>query len=146
MELEKEIRAILERAADEIRSNMAAKGINASHRTEQSLTVETYNEGIRLIFKDGAPAETLEVGRAPGPVPHRFDLIIRQWMHDKGIEPLDEKEARRMAGSIAYGKIARKGTLRHRDGSKRENIFSTVREKTTGELNDILALKVAGYV
>ena len=65
---------ILHQLADDIRANMASNNINASHRTEQSLRVEEYDGGYRVVIggKNTAPLATLEIGRPGGDVPGGF--------------------------------------------------------------------------
>lgn len=113
--IEQDILRVLMQTRDEIRANMASKGINASGRTSASLTAEQYADGVRLYFKAGdrAPMETLEIGRPAGKVPYRFTDIIVQWSKDKGLNWGNEKQRRKIAGAVAWGKIRRFGTDRH---------------------------------
>lgn len=123
---------ILERAKMVIQANMAEKGINASGRTSQSLRVETYADGVRLVIggKDTAPLATLEVGRDGGKVPRGFTDIIDQWSRDKGLTFGSERERRTFAYLTAR-KIAREGTERHKDNI---DVYSTIVETAAREL------------
>lgn len=116
------IAQILTQARDEIRANMAAKGINASGRTSAALQVVHRGSKIELIKAQGqnAPFGTLQYGRAGGRVPAGFYEILKQWSRDKGLTFSSETER----GTFAYflaRKIAREGTKRHR--SPRNDIY-----------------------
>ena len=116
------IAQILTQARDEIRANMAAKGINASGRTSAALQVVQGGGKIALIKAQGqnAPFGTLQYGRAGGRVPAGFYEILKQWTRDKGLTFSSETER----GTFAYflsRKIAREGTKRHR--SPRTDIY-----------------------
>lgn len=116
------IAQILLQARDEIRANMAAKGINASGRTSAALQVVQSGGKIELIKAEGqnAPFGTLQYGRSGGRVPAGFYEILKQWTRDKGLTFSSETER----GTFAYflsRKIAREGTQRHR--SPRNDIY-----------------------
>lgn len=133
MTLEEDILRVLTQTRDDIRANMASKGINASGRTSASLTAEVYAKGVRLYFKAGdrAPMETLEIGRPAGRVPRNFTDIIVQWSKDKGLNWGNEKQRRKIAGAIAWGKIRRFGTNRHEHP---EDVYSTPMKKAEAEI------------
>ena len=134
--LKQDIVRLLTQTRDEIRANMAAKNINASGRTSASLTVGEYRGGVRLYFKPGnvAPMETLEIGRPGGRVPSNFTDIIVQWSKDKGLAWGNEKQRRKIAGAVAWGKIRRYGTNRHENP---EDVYSTPVEKARREIGKI---------
>lgn len=116
------ISQILLQARDEIRANMAAKGINASSRTSAALQVVQRGSKIELIKAQGqnAPFGTLQYGRVGGRVPKGFYDILKQWSRDKGLSFSSEQER----GTFAYflaRKIASDGTKRHR--SPRTDIY-----------------------
>lgn len=127
--LEQDILKVLEQTRDEIRANMEAKAINASGRTSESIHVETYDKGFRLVGgsdgqhdiadspgiygSDTAPIPTLEFGRDGGAVPRGFYYIIRQWSREKGIQFANESERNTFAFFVSR-KIAREGTKRGR--------------------------------
>jgi len=121
MNLNDEILNILEKAKNEIISNIQGSGISASGRTEKALKVVERNGHIMFIKGEGnvAPMTTLEVGREAGKVPYNFTEIIMEWMKDKGMTP-DKK----IAGAIAWGKIRNEGTKRH--SQPREDIYTPV--------------------
>lgn len=140
----------------DIRDNLAATGTNASGRTSESLAVEMYAGGGMVT---GRPYfQSVEEGRPPGKVPYRFDLIIRQWMKDKGITapPLpykrqpsqnwqpkytpEERGAMAMAYAIAR-KIETEGSLLFRDGG-RKDIYTNVLDRRLAELQDKLAIEI----
>lgn len=148
------ISQILLQARDEIRANMAAKGINASGRTSAALQVVQRDSKIELIKAEGqnAPFGTLQYGRAGGKVPNGFYEILKQWSRDKGLSFSSETER----GTFAYflsRKIAREGTKRHR--SPRNDIYDEPLEKAVDGvrqeahkyvLDGIKAVLESGYV
>lgn len=125
-----------------------AAGQQASGRTTKSLHVDVKpGEGI-LYGK--SPFGVLETGRKAGKVPANFTGIIRQWMHDKGIQaaPIPYKTDRphkytpqeRGNNSLAYmiaRKIRRAGTKLYREGG-RSDIYSNVIPETTRKIGDRL--------
>ena len=113
------IAQILTQARDEIRANMAAKGINASGRTSAALQVVQRGGKIELIKAEGqnAPFSTLQYGHAGVRVPAD---ILEQWSRDKGLSFGTETERVAFAHSLAR-KIASEGTQRHR--SPRTDIY-----------------------
>ena len=127
-EFAQNIAQVLTQARDEIRANMAAKGINASGRTSAALQVRQNGSRIELVKVEGdnAPFGTLQYGRGGGRVPKGFYEILKQWSKDKGLSFSSETER----GTFAYflaRKIAREGTNRHR--SPRTDIYDEPLEK-----------------
>lgn len=138
-ELQTTITSTLQQAAAVIRTNMQAKGINASGRTSDSIHVREYDGGFQLVggAKNTAPFPTVEVGRPGGNVPggmvlrkngvldvsNTFKAILLQWSKDKGID-MD------WGGATMLGRrIAAVGTLRHQSN---EDVYSTdVRQAAT---------------
>ena len=116
------IAQILTQARDEIRVNMAAKGINASGRTSAALQVVQRGGKIALIKAQGqnAPFGTLQYGRAKGRVPRGFFYIIQQWTRDKGFSFENEKH-RNAFTAYVVNKVKTEGTNRHR--SPRTDIY-----------------------
>ena len=116
------IAQILLQARDEIRANMAAKGINASGRTSAALQVVQRGGKIELIKAEGqnAPFGTLQYGRAKGRVPRGFFYIIQQWTRDKGFSFENEKH-RNAFTAYVVNKVKTEGTNRHR--SPRNDIY-----------------------
>jgi hypothetical protein len=108
------IAQILLQAREQIRANMAAKGINASGRTSASLQVVQRGSKIALIKAEGqnAPFGTLQYGRAGGRVPRGFFYIIQQWTRDKGFNFENEKH-RNAFTAYVVNKVKTKGTNRH---------------------------------
>lgn len=131
----------LEQLRADIVAQIEAKKITASGRTQRSLRVERYSEGVRLIAGEGnrAPIPTLEIGRPGGKVPLNFTDIIVQWSKDKGLQWGDDRQRRRIAGAVAWGKIARVGTDRHKH---HEDVYSTLVEQTASDINNSLR----GYI
>ena len=117
-ELKENIINILTQAVADIRQRMADENENASGRTSASLRVEDRGSSVALIIgsetERTAPAESLEVGEAPGMREPSFKSIIYQWSKDKGISFDDERERWRFAVCTAR-KIEEEGTQRHRE-------------------------------
>lgn len=140
----------------DIRDNLAATGTNASGRTSDSLAVEMYAGGGMVTGRQYF--QSVEEGRPPGKVPYRFDLIIRQWMNDKGITapPMpykrqpsqnwqpkytpEERGAMAMACSIAR-KIETEGSRLFREGGSKD-IYTNVLDRRLAELQDKLAIEI----
>lgn len=128
MTLTEYIHTALEGAAERIRLNIDAQGINASGRTKASILVRETEKGFALVGggDKAAPIGTLEIGRKAGKVPSDFETILSEWVAAKGINVADE---RKFVRSLAW-KIKRYGTERHRDPSKRKDIYSSVAVET----------------
>ena len=136
-DLESEIIKVLEQTKQEIRANMSSKRINASGRTSESLRVEKYADGLRLVGgtngthgiadspdiygSDTAPIPTLEFGRKSGKVPRGFYYIIKEWTREKGLNFASESERGTFAYFVAR-KIAREGTKRNEANA---DVYST---------------------
>lgn len=139
-QLERDILRILNETADKIRANMQAKGVNASGRT--SASIHTEQRGSSFVLVGGgygaAPIPTLESGRRAGKVPAGFYQIIIQWTKDKGLPFPSETERNTFAYFVAR-KIARYGSERHRDPSKRLDIYSTAVTEAKAELQAVFA-------
>lgn len=147
MELQPIIEATTQRlaaAADEIRGNMATKGINASGRTSASITVRQLQTGVQLVGggKATAPVPTIEVGRSGGSVPYGFTAILEQWSRDKGL--VFESESRRRSFAYLLGrKIAKAGTHRH---IFPEDVYSGTVDVAAKDIREIVAKEVGRVV
>lgn len=150
---------ILENAKSRIQQNMSSNGINASGRTSESLRVEVYDGGVRLVAggERVAPFFTLETGRPGGKVPKKFNSIIELWIADKGIsvkqvpykrqpsenwQPKYTVEVRSLklaAGAIAHS-IAERGTQRFRE--PKNYIYSPVIEDVKKQLSLSILLTI----
>ena len=108
------ITQILTQARDEIRANMAAKGINASGRTSAALQVRKNGSRIELVKVAGenAPFGTLQYGREKGRVPRGFFYIIQKWTRDKGLSFENEKHRNAFTAYVVT-KVKTEGTNRH---------------------------------
>ncbi len=97
-----------------IQSEMASKGVNASGRTSESLTVRQNGNKIELVKVSGnnAPMATLEIGREGGKIPKGFRQILAEWSRDKDLEFETESKRNTFAYFLAK-RIASEGTLRH---------------------------------
>lgn len=163
-ELESDIIKILEQMKQEIRANMSSKRINASGRTSESLRVEKYADGLRLVGgsnsthgiadspsiygSDTAPIPTLEFGRKGGKVPRGFYYIIKEWTREKGLTFATESERATFAYFVAR-KIAREGTRRNETNA---DVYSTpvmnardrIEKAVKASLQNTLAAALAG--
>lgn len=140
-----QIATILNQCKAEIQAAMDAKGINASGRTSNSLQVQTSDKGVRLVLagKDHAPLETLEIGRAGGRVPRNFTDIIYQWSLDKGLQWGTDRERRRIAGAVAWGKIRHEGTDRHKTPVE---VYSQPVKKARTKLQEDIRIAIAAML
>lgn len=150
-DLKGQIADALTQTRDEIRANMEAKRINASGRTSASLRVDEYPLGVRLVggsnrthtippgiyASDTALIPTLEVGRKEGGVPRGFYYIIREWTKEKGLSFANESERNTFSYLVAR-KIADEGSLRYREPSRREDVYSTPVEKAKRTISDLV--------
>lgn len=136
-ELQRIVTERLERLRADIVSAIESKGIKASGRTQDSLRVFPYDSGVMLIAGAGerAPIPTLEIGRPAGAVPKNFTQIIFDWSVDKGLAWGDDKERKKIAGAVAWGKIRKKGTNRH---TNPQDVYSTLVQQAAED--------VSGYI
>lgn len=145
-----EILNILEDGKSQIQTNLADKGINASGSTSDGFKVVEYDGGVKLVYDNsGAPLKTLQAGREPGPVPEDFVSIIEQWAKDKGIAPSGDKELRKFAGAVAYGKIKPRGFGRPSPsdyGSIDETVYSPVVLETSTRLYNEIPKVIVSYL
>ena len=152
-DVKKKVVEILETAKIEIQENMATEGINASGETSASLEVYEHGDIVGLANSNSNPFETTEEGRKPGNVPRNFTEIIYQWHKDKGLNWGDEKEARKIAGAVAWGKIRKFGYGRPSGtifGSEKKDIYTPVigkvRKKLEVDLKNEIELKIKNYL
>lgn len=144
---------ILEAAKLAIQQNMESEGINASGKTSASLEVYEHSTVVGLANSNSVPFETTEQGRPPGNVPKNFTEIIYQWHKDKGLNWGEEKEARKIAGAVAWGKIRRFGYGRPSGtifGSEKKDVYSPViekvREKLEVDLKNEIEVEIKKYL
>jgi len=145
------IKKELEAAGNEIKTALSEGKINASGRSSEGFRVRVTDTRAQLYYSrdgGGAPLLTLEQGRAAGAVPRNFTEIIEQWSRDKGIRFADEKERRRFAGAVGYGKIKRFGYGRPsppRYGSRTYN-WTLVVEGAAERLKETLPSYTKNYI
>lgn len=119
------IASLLEVTRQKVQTSMDNAGVNASGRTRDSIRVDIYDNGVRLIgggLPNTAPIPTLEVGRVGGKVPSGFTDILEQWSRDKGLDFESDAERRTFAYFLGR-KIAREGTLRNKSP---KDVYSTI--------------------
>lgn len=114
---------------DEIREAIAAKGLRASGRTQDSLRV--YVDGNTVVLEGRAFFSALQYGSSPwtGRTGIRctfqeFKQIIYQWATDKGLNLGQAREFDRAVGAIAMS-IIHNGTRLHRQGG-RLDVYDTL--------------------
>lgn len=130
----------LERVRQRIIDNMHTTNRWASGKTADSMVVEQYEGGARLV---GRPYfQSLEIGRPAGPVPKNMVSIIKKWIIDKGISPeiipyktnrqhkytVQERSLNAMAGAITHT-IATRGTSLYRQGGDESVYTPVIREE-----------------
>lgn len=152
-DIKKKVVEILEDAKIEIQENMVKEGINASGDTSNSLAVTVNGNFVRLGNENQNPFETTEHGRQAGNVPANFTDIIYQWHKDKGLNWGDEKEARKIAGAVAWGKIRKFGYGRPSGtifGSEKKDVYTPVigkvRKKLEVDLKNEIEVKIKKYL
>lgn len=146
-----ELKKILDKMVEEMRTNLASTGTNASGRTSQSLRVVMTDTGGQIWGR--RYFRGTEQGRAGGRVPRNFTSIIEQWILDKGLTPSaipykrkpsaswqpkytpDGRGLRQMASAIAHT-IAKSGTSLYRSGG-RKDIFTNVIEENKHDLKKV---------
>ena len=136
---------ILETAKIEIQENMATEGINASGETSASLTVTVDGDLVRLSNENKNPFDTTEHGRPSGNVPRNFTDIIYKWHKDKGLDWGNEKEAKKIAGAVAWGKIRNLGYGRPSGtifGSEKKDVYTPVIEKIKEKIEGKIEIKI----
>lgn len=161
MTIEQNIVQILTQCRDEIRANMASKGINASGRTSAAFKVEKVDGGIALYLdRSGrvAPLHTLEIGRPAGNVPGGFSLrvaktgayagkpdvsntfkaILIKWAAEKGYADFGWAAATGLGRKIAYD-----GTQRHKQPV---DVYSTPVEKARKTIAESLNYFIASLI
>lgn len=150
MEIREQIAEILERAKVDIQVNLEVQGVNASGRTSESLKVEVYADGVRLLSDgSGAPIQTTEVGRRAGAIPYDFTSIIEQWSRYKGLHFDTDKERRAFASAVAWGKIRTRGYGRPAPsdhGSVSRTIYTPVVDKYITDIRQALKNGILGDV
>lgn len=128
-------------ARDAIRENMAREGINASHRTSDSLRVEERGNSIVLViggdrstYGKTAPLETLQIGSRPGMRGDWFKSVIYNWTIEKGMS--FENDSHRWAVSTIIARnIEAEGTARHRNPII---VYSDVVEETKANIRSMI--------
>ena len=112
---------ILEQIRRRIKDNIIATGTTASGRTQESMRIETNEEGAVLYGRENF--HNLETGTPPlrAYAPANFQDIIKQWISDKGIFVDDLN----LASYYISRKIITNGTMLYREGG-RTDIFSNV--------------------
>ena len=114
---------------DEIRAAIAAKGLRASGRTQDSLRV--YVDGNTVVLEGRAFFSALQYGSSPwtGRTGIRctfqeFKQIIYQWATDKGLNLGQAREFDRAIGAITMS-IIKRGSKLHRTG-QRLDVYDTL--------------------
>ena len=139
----------LEQLRQRIAAHIMANGQNASGRTIRSLRWEAEEDHGTLFGR--FPFGTMETGRKAGKIPYNMTSIIYQWMQDKGVhaQPITYKTDRphkyssgqeAADRSMAYcigRKIAREGTLLHRQGG-RADVYSNCIPQTRQAIRERL--------
>lgn len=128
-------------ARDAIRENMAREGINASHRTSDSLRVEERGNSIVLViggdrstYGKTAPLETLQIGSRPGMRGDWFKSVIYNWTIEKDMS--FENDSHRWAVSTIIARnIEAEGTARHRNPII---VYSDVVEETKANIRSMI--------
>lgn len=134
---------------DEIREAIAAKGLRASGRTQDSLRV--YVEGNTVVLEGRAFFSALQYGSSPwtGRTGVRctfqeFKQIIYQWATDKGLNLGQAREFDRAIGAITMS-IIKRGSKLHRTG-QRLDVYDTLITEALLDIGEQLQLVTAEAV
>lgn len=127
----------VEQLKSDISREITAKGLRASGRTQQSITVTAIDNNVTLWGREFFA--TLERGSAPwsGRTGRRcsaeaFRGIIAQWIKDKGLIVDNIKSA----SFLIARSIMQKGTYTYRH--RREDIYTPAIEQATKDINEIV--------
>lgn len=124
-----EVFNILQMMRERIANNLDAFRITATGRTRDSLKVERYDEGCRLIADGtGAPIETTEVGSPPHWVPI---AALKEWADARW-----HRYGEMHNPYAVQRSIAKNGTQRFR--SPRGDVYTQVVEEMMPELEKAL--------
>lgn len=134
---------------DEIREAIAAKGLRASGRTQDSLRV--YVDGNTVVLEGRAFFSALQYGSSPwtGRTGIRctfdeFRQIIYQWATDKGLNLGQAREFDRAIGAITMS-IIKRGSKLHRTG-QRLDVYDTLINEALLDIGDKAMLVTAEAV
>lgn len=143
-----DVRGLLEETRQRIVSRLSDENITVTGKTARSLRVVV--EGDHVILKQdgqagGAPIQTTEKGRRAGGIPMDFAGIIEQWSKDKGLTFESDRERRRFAGAVAFGKIRRYGFGRpspSRFGRVNAVIYTPEIQEARDRIKKVVSLKI----
>lgn len=141
-----EILKRLEIARDAIRARMAEKNINATGRTSQSLRVEKYDKGIRLISGPAekiAPFATVQHGSGAGVRGGWFPFVLYEWSLAKGLSFENERDRWTFAFATAR-KIEEQGTQRFRTPDM--EVYTPELEQVVIDVKQIAVAEVKKYL
>ncbi|GAB6395581.1 MAG: hypothetical protein MdMp024_1893 [Bacteroidales bacterium] len=135
----------LRSAVEQIKSNLAEQNINASGRTSAGIVYEKKDKIHEILSTDGAPVQSLERGQPPAEPPRNIVDILAQWSDDKGLNWGDEKQKRRIAGTVAYGKHKPRGWGRPAPsdyGNQSDTVYTPVLEQLIADLKEKLTVGI----
>lgn len=134
---------------DEIREAIAAKGLRASGRTQDSLRV--YVDGNKVVLEGRAFFSSLQYGssRWTGRTGVRctfqeFKQIIYQWATDKGLNLGQAAQFDKAVGAIT-ATIIRSGSKLHREG-RRLDVYDTLINEALLDIGEKAMLVTADAV
>lgn len=135
-----------------IRGNMESEGVNATGGTSRSLESRITDDGVEVL---AAPffAERTEIGSTPwsrGFPGRGFQESIKEWIEAKGIAASlgvgEGGKGSRTLDDAAWAtavRIAKSGSSKYRDASKRTDVFSTVTDEAVKDLMERMAVAMA---
>lgn len=130
---------------DDIREAIAAKGLRASGRTQESLRV--YEDGNEIGLEGRAFFSALQYGSSAWTGKtgikcsyQEFKGIIYQWATDKGLNFGQAKQFNRAVANIAWS-IMQNGTKLHRTGG-RLDVYDTLINEALLDIKDLIGVEV----
>lgn len=130
---------------DDIREAIAAKGLRASGRTQESLRV--YEDGNEIGLEGRAFFSALQYGSSAWTGKtgikcsyQEFKGIIYQWATDKGLNLGQAKQFNRAVANIAWS-IMQNGTKLHRTGG-RLDVYDTLISEVLLDMKDLVGVEV----
>lgn len=142
--VEKLIRSSLERIKSRIGSQMDHYSRHASHKSINSLRIES-NPAWGILWGDRSFI-AMETGRGAGKVPRGFVGIIQQWIIDKGItingiKGKNEALKQRRVAYLIAKRIRESGTSLYRS-RRTQDIYSSAIQTELNTLSEKIAYKI----
>ena len=124
-----------QKLVEAIRRKMEESGVNASGSLSESLEYVVTGDGLRVLALPYF--QYAETGREAGAIPRDFDLILADWVRNKGITiPSQFADEYEFGKAIAW-KIAKYGSLRKRTNNP-VDLLSDPLDDVIDEVSEVL--------